>query len=344
MYALSDYDYELPEGLIAQHPARQRDQSRLFCLDRATGRWAHRLFVDIVDLLNAGDILVLNNTQVIPGRLLGRKESGGKAEVLILNYAQGIGDKVFQCLVKSSKRPKPGSRILFGRGLTGRVEMVSPTTCTVSFRDREGFDRILQQVGHIPLPPYIHREDASQDRQSYQTVYACRKGAIAAPTAGLHFTEDLLARLARKGVLVTYLTLHVGYGTFVPVRVADIREHCMHPEWFTLPAETARAINAAKTDGRRVVAVGTTSVRTLEYCAAPAGRVQPRSDMCDLFIYPGYKFKMVDAMITNFHLPQSTLLMLVSAFAGRERILAAYEEAVRGNYRFYSYGDAMLIS
>jgi S-adenosylmethionine:tRNA ribosyltransferase-isomerase len=343
MYALSDYDYRLPDALIAQHPLEQRDQARLLYLHRKTGRWDHRRFTDIADLVNAGDVLVLNNTRVIPGRLLGRKESGGKLEALILNYAQGRRDQVFQCLIRSSKRPKPGSRLIFDRDLEGRVMTVSDTICTVALQGREPLGEALQAIGHMPLPPYIHRDDAPDDRRNYQTVYAEQEGAIAAPTAGLHFTRELLERLTRKGVTVVYLTLHVGYGTFVPVRVADIRQHVMHSEWFTLPEEAAHAINTAKSAGGRVVAVGTTSVRTLEYCAMEKGVIAPGSGMCDLFIYPGFEFKLVDAIITNFHLPQSTLLMLVAAFAGRKSILRAYGEAVRQEYRFYSYGDAMLI-
>jgi S-adenosylmethionine:tRNA ribosyltransferase-isomerase len=343
MYDLSDYDYQLPEALIAQHPLEQRDQSRLLCLDRCSGRSDHRRFADMADLMSAGDVLVLNNTRVVPGRLLGRKESGGKVEALILDYARGRRDQVFECLIRSSKRPRPGGRLLFDRGLEGRVLTVSDTTCKVAFQGGEPLDRTLAAVGHVPLPPYIHREDAPNDRRNYQTVYAEHEGAIAAPTAGLHFTRELLQRLTRKGVMVVHLTLHVGYGTFVPVRVKDIREHRMHAEWFTLSEEASRIINGARAAGRRVVAVGTTSVRTLEYCADEKGRIVPGSGMCDLFIYPGYTFNVVDAMITNFHLPQSTLLMLVAAFAGRENILLAYAEAVRREYRFYSYGDAMLI-
>jgi S-adenosylmethionine:tRNA ribosyltransferase-isomerase len=343
MYDLSDYDYHLPDGLIAQHPLEQRDQSRMLCLHPGTGRWDHRRFADVPDLMTAGDVLVLNNTRVVPGRLLGRKESGGKVEALILDYARGRRDQVFECLIRSSKRPRPGSRLLFDRGLEGRVMTVSDTTCKVAFQGEGPLDGTLEAIGHVPLPPYIHREDAADDRRNYQTVYAEQEGAIAAPTAGLHFTRDLLDRLTRKGVMVVYLTLHVGYGTFVPVRVQDIREHRMHAEWFTLSEETARTINRAKTAGGKVVAVGTTSVRTLEYCSRAGGAIAPGSGMCDLFIYPGFDFKLVDAVITNFHLPQSTLLMLVAAFAGRENILRAYAEAVRQEYRFYSYGDAMLI-
>ena len=344
MYSLSDYDYHLPQALIAQEPLAQRDMSRLLCLGRSTGRWEHRHFGDLVDLLHDGDILVLNNTRVVPGRLLGSKESGGKVEILILDYAQGVRDKIFDCLIKSSKRPKPGSRLFFDRDLTAQVLSVSPTTCRVSFEDQDRFDRILQEIGHIPLPPYIRRADAVQDRQTYQTVYATDKGAIAAPTAGLHFTDLLLEKLTGKGVRTVYLTLHVGYGTFVPVRVDDIRRHRMHAEWFSLSSTAAEVLNRAKSEGRRVVAVGTTSVRTLEHCTDAQGRVTAQSGMCDLFIYPGYQFRLVDAMLTNFHLPQSTLLMLISAFAGRERILTAYAEAVREKYRFFSYGDAMFIS
>ena len=343
MYDLLNYDYRLPEALIAQHPLERRDQSRLLCLQRDTGRWNHRRFADVADVMSPGDVLVLNNTRVVPGRLLGRKESGGKAEVLILDYALGRREQVFECLIRSSKRPRPNSRLFFDRGLEGRVITVSETICTVAFRGGEPLDRTLEAIGHVPLPPYIHRGDAPDDRRNYQTVYAEQEGAIAAPTAGLHFTRDLLDRLTRKGVMVVYLTLHVGYGTFVPVRVQDIRDHRMHAEWFTLSEETARAIREARAAGGRVVAVGTTSVRTLEYCSKANGEIVPGSGMCDLFIYPGYTFNAVDAMITNFHLPQSTLLMLVAAFAGRENILRAYDEAVRCKYRFYSYGDAMLI-
>jgi S-adenosylmethionine:tRNA ribosyltransferase-isomerase len=344
MYSIADYDYHLPDNLIAQQPLHRRDRSRLLCLDRASGLWEHRNFSDLEDLLNPGDLLVLNNTKVIKGRLLGRKESGGKVEVLILDYAQGVGSNRFECMVRASKRPKPGSRLLFGRGLTAEVTDVHSTTCRISFNGTTPLDQVLEEIGHVPLPPYIARPDGPQDAKTYQTVYAEKKGAIAAPTAGLHMTDDMLQRLHQKGIQTVFLTLHVGYGTFVPVRVEDIRRHQMHAEWFSLDAPTADAVRRAKKRGSRVVAVGTTSVRTLEYCAAENGTIKPQSGMCDLFIYPGYEFKAVDAMITNFHLPQSTLLMLVSAFAGREKALKAYEEAVRQRYRFFSYGDAMYIS
>jgi S-adenosylmethionine:tRNA ribosyltransferase-isomerase len=343
MYRLEDYAYDLPEALIAQSPSPERDQSRLMHLSRASGAVAHRRFGDIVDLLAAGDALVLNNTRVVPGRLLGRKQTGGRVEALILDYAVGAPKKVFTCLVKAAKRPKPGSRLMFDLGLEARVLSVDAQTCSLAFSGPADFEQVLDAIGHMPLPPYIRREDSGNDRHAYQTVYAAHKGAIAAPTAGLHFTRELLQRLARKGVQLVYLTLHVGYGTFSPVHCDDIRHHRMHSEWFTLPAESAETVNAAKRRGNRVAAVGTTCVRTLEYCADPSGLVSAQSGSCDLFIYPGYDFKVVDAMITNFHLPRSTLLMLVSAYVGRETILNAYSEAIRANYRFYSYGDGMVI-
>jgi S-adenosylmethionine:tRNA ribosyltransferase-isomerase len=343
MYRLDDYDYTLPEALIAQHPSPERDQSRLMQVSRATGAVTHLRFGDIADVLAAGDVLVLNDTKVVPGRLLGRKQTGGKVEALILDYAQGAAQRVFTCLVKASKRPRPGSRLLFDGGLEAQVLSVNAQTCSLAFNDPPNFEQILERIGHMPLPPYIRRDDSSADHASYQTVYAANKGAIAAPTAGLHFTRELLERLVRKQVRIVYLTLHVGYGTFLPVRSDDIRHHRMHAEWFSLPPEAAETINAAKARNGRVVAVGTTCVRTLEYCAEPSGRIDARSGACDLFIYPGYPFKIVDAMITNFHLPKSTLMMLVSAFAGRENMLAAYAEAVKEKYRFFSYGDGMLI-
>jgi S-adenosylmethionine:tRNA ribosyltransferase-isomerase len=344
MYALTDYDYNLPEALIAQQPVPQRERSRLLCLDRRSGAMDHRRFTDMVNLFEPGDVLVLNDTKVINARLLGRKESGGKVEVLILDYAQGAQGNLFQCMVRASKRPKPGSRLIFDGGLQAQVRAVHEAVCTLSFGGDVALDQALETIGHVPLPPYIRRADAPQDRSTYQTVYAQNKGAIAAPTAGLHFTRALLDQLTVKGVEVVHLTLHVGYGTFVPVRVDDIRRHQMHAEWFSLDATAAGAIGAAKGRGNRVVAVGTTSVRTLEFCASKAGRIAPRTGLCDLFIYPGYQFKVVDAMLTNFHLPQSTLLMLVSAFAGLENVLNAYAEAVKEKYRFFSYGDAMMIS
>ena len=344
MNRLEDYDYELPEHLIAQQPLPERDHSRLLRLERHTGAVCHERFHDLPACFSAGDVLVLNDTRVIPGRLLGRKESGGKIELLIMDYREGLARGVFTCMVKASKRPAVGSRLVFEGGLAARVTGHSDRFCEVLF-DTGGADvaQCLAAVGHVPLPPYIRRNDTGRDRDTYQTVYAARSGAIAAPTAGLHFTQDLLARLAAQGVQIVSITLHVGYGTFVPVRVADIRDHRMHAEWFELSEAAAAAVNAARAGGHRVTAVGTTCVRTLEYCTGPEGRLAARSGMCDLFIYPGYRFKAVDAMVTNFHLPKSTLLMLVSAFAGRENILNAYAEAIRERYRFFSYGDAMII-
>ena len=344
MYRLDQYHYELPEALIAQQPADRRDCSRLLQLQRVSGEVTHGRFADLARLLIPGDVLVLNNTRVVPGRLLGRKESGGQVEVLILDFAKGLAKNRFECMVRASKRPKPGSNLLFGDDLQARVEALNDSTSVLSFNGPAPFEQVLESIGHVPLPPYIRRKDTIRDHENYQTVYARHKGAIAAPTAGLHFTRDLLERLAGKGVAIVFLTLHVGYGTFVPVRVSDIRQHRMHAEWFSLPKEAADVITNAKQSGGRVVAVGTTCVRTLEYCATQPGKIEARSGMCDLFIYPGHRFNIVDAVITNFHLPQSTLLMLVSAFAGRENVLNVYAEAVREKYRFYSYGDAMLIS
>jgi S-adenosylmethionine:tRNA ribosyltransferase-isomerase len=352
MYTLDDYDYGLPECLIAQAPSTDRDGSRLLHLKRGDGSLAHRQFADIVDLLRPTDVLVVNDTRVVPGRLHGRKETGGKVELLILDYGRsdlqrhGDGRRVHRCLIKASKRAAAGVRMRFDQGLLAEVLSFADGVYTVAFSAPEPFDGLLERVGRMPLPPYIKRNATAlleTDRVRYQTVYARQQGAIAAPTAGLHFTDAILKRLQDNGITVAALTLHVGYGTFVPVRVDDIRNHRMHEEWFSISEKTADVINRAKADGRRVVAVGTTSVRTLEFAGRAGGLILPGCGRCDLFIYPGYAFSIVDAMITNFHLPRSTLLMLVSAFAGRERMLDAYAAAVRQGYRFFSYGDAMLI-
>jgi len=352
MYTLDDYDYHLPEALIAQTPATDRDGSRLLHLNRENGIVSHRHFQDIVNLLRPSDVLVVNNTRVIPGRLHGRKATGGKAELLILDYGESDSrcrddfNRLYRCLIKASKQAGAGTRILFEEGLVAEVQDFSNGVYTVAFSAPEPFDGLLSRIGRMPLPPYIKRDETQPDeadRMRYQTVYAREQGAIAAPTAGLHFTDEVLSRIREKGVAVTAVTLHVGYGTFVPVRVDDIRDHRMHEEWFSIPEETARIVSQAKAAGRRVVAVGTTSVRTLEYATGSDGLIHPGSGRCDLFIYPGYPFKTVDAMITNFHLPRSTLLMLVSAFAGRETILSTYDKAVDEKYRFFSYGDAMFI-
>ena len=355
MYQLSDYDYDLPAGLIAQHPVADRKGSRLLALDRRTGRVSHHRFTDIVDLLSPSDVLVVNDTRVIPGRLLGRKTTGGKAEVLLIDYAGGKGEKqgdryMFecQCLVKASKKPSIGTVIEFDAGLEARIaEHHGEGVHTVVFSGPEPFEKTIEMQGRVPLPPYIDRADgngnAGEDKSAYQTVYAAKNGAVAAPTAGLHFSGDLLDALRQKGVEIQALTLHVSYGTFMPVREDDIRKHRIHTERYSVDKNTAERINAAKAKGRRIVAVGTTSVRTLEYLAGENGAIVAGSGSCDLFIYPGYRFKTVDKMITNFHLPKSTLLMLVSAFAGKEAILAAYRVAINEKYRFFSYGDAMLI-
>lgn len=349
-HLLSDYDYDLPPELIAQTPVPDREGSRLLCLGRKDGRTSHRPFSDLPDLITDRDVLVLNNTRVIPGRLHGRKESGGKAEVLIIDYAGGREEEnrfIVQCLVKSSKKPGIGSWLLFEHDLKARVTDGQKGVYTLNFTGPDRFEDWLNRYGHMPLPPYIKRTGESstrRDHETYQTVYASQKGAVAAPTAGLHFSENLLKKIKSRGIKVAIITLHVGYGTFLPVRTSDIRKHKMHSERFSISDRDARLINTVKSNQGRVIAVGTTCVRTLEFTADEAGKIRSGQGECDLFIYPGYQFKTVDAMVTNFHLPESTLLMLVSAFAGREKIMAAYSEAIRQKYRFYSYGDAMFIS
>jgi S-adenosylmethionine:tRNA ribosyltransferase-isomerase len=353
MFSLTDYNYDLPADLIAQQPAAQRDHANLLCLNRQSGELSHHRFDEIVSFLNPGDVLVINNTAVIPGRLTGRKESGGRVEVLVSGYVEDRnsrkpnGHPVCRCMVKASKRPAAGTWLHFEAGLKARVLDSRNGTHILEFYGSDDFETLLDRIGQVPLPPYIKRAAGNKppcnDRSSYQTVYARHKGAIAAPTAGLHFTRELLDRLKTGGVRVVPLTLHVGYGTFLPVRVSDIRSHQMHTENFRIPQQSAATINTARSQGRRVVAVGTTCVRTLEYATNAAGQVAAGSGDCDLFIYPGYRFKVVDALITNFHLPKSTLLMLVAAFAGRQTILEAYRQAVKSKYRFFSYGDAMLI-
>lgn len=353
MFHLSDYDYHLPEDQIAQTPCEQRSASRLMHLDRSTHAISHHRFFDLERLLTPGDLLVVNNTRVIPARLMGTKQTGGQVEVLIIDYAGGmrhLQEKgLFQCdcLIRASRRPKPGSELLLGNGVRALVIAHEDRISTVAFPDGEAFTRELRENGQIPLPPYIRRsgdqDRDARDKKDYQTVYARDEGAVAAPTAGLHFTDALLDRLAEKGIDRAEITLHVGYGTFVPVRVEDIRDHEIHSEYFTVSQEAADQINRTKCRGGRIVAVGTTSVRTLEFLAGDDGCIRPGTGQCNLYIYPGYRFKCVDAMVTNFHLPKSTLLMLISAFYDRERILSAYETAVKESYRFFSYGDAMFI-
>ncbi len=346
---LSDFDYDLPDRLIAQEPAARRDASRLMTVDRRNGAIAHGAFADLPSLLGAGDLLVLNDTRVVPARLRGVKPTGGRVEVLLLERAGGTGrEPVHRCLLDASKPARPGTRIAFGEGLSARVLGRSGEGYEIALESESGDPlEAFYRQGSVPLPPYISRlEDdprAGMDRERYQTVFADRPGAVAAPTAGLHFTPALLDRISAVGARIARLTLHVGPGTFLPVRVENVEEHAMHAEAYELPPSTADAIRETRRAGGRVVAVGTTVVRTLEAAAGADGTVRPGSGLCDLFIRPGHEFEVVDAMLTNFHLPRSTLLMLVSAFAGRERILAAYAEAVREEYRFYSYGDAMFI-
>lgn len=349
MYRIEDYDFPLPEDRIAQRPRPDRDRSRLMVLDRRGGGREHRRFHHLPELLDARDVLVVNDTAVVPARLAGRKETGGRVEVLVLDYADALrraasgGEFVSECLVRASKRPRQGGRLVFGEDLEAEVVETRENTALLRFRCRGDLEAVFERRGTVPLPPYIRRPSDDRDRDAYQTVYASHKGAVAAPTAGLHFTPSLLDAVRRNGVSVAPITLHVGYGTFLPVRVNDIRRHRMHAESFTVPPETAAAVGRARKAGGRVVAVGTTCVRTLEFMADGAGGIRSGSGSCDLFIYPGHRFAAVDAMITNFHLPQSTLLMLVSAFAGYEAVRSAYREAVDEGYRFFSYGDAMFI-
>ena len=353
MFSLSDYDYELPPAQIAQQPAARRDQSRLLVLRRPDGALEHRRFHEIDALFEPGDVLVVNDTRVVCGRLYGHKPSGGRVELLLLDYAECLRRRaegaglIGRCLLRAAKPTRVGTGLVFPEGLTAEVIDATEGVYTVRFDGGDDFEALIERIGHVPLPPYIRRDrqtaGESADRQTYQTVYAAHKGAVAAPTAGLHFTPELLDRLRRAGVEIASITLHVGYGTFLPVRVEDIRDHRMHAESFEIPDRTARTVTAARAGGRRVIAVGTTCVRTLEYSTDSLGRLHAGRGECDLFIYPGYRFKAVDALITNFHLPRSTLLMLVSAFAGRDRILAAYRTAIVEGYRFYSYGDGMMI-
>jgi S-adenosylmethionine:tRNA ribosyltransferase-isomerase len=353
MFSLNHYNFDLSEEYIAQKPVVQRDRSKLLFLHKETGRLSHHQFYEIGDLLLPSDILVVNNTEVIPARLLGKKDTGGKAETLIIDYSTGFknqaddGEFVCRCLIKTSKRPKPGTFIFFNQGLKAEIIYFQDGIYTVKFLFSGHFESLLYKIGNVPLPPYIkrdHHHAICDDSTSYQTVYATQKGAVAAPTAGLHFSVSLLEKLREKGVKIVAITLHVGYGTFLPVRVSDIRDHRIHSEWYSIPEETADIINESKKAGQRIVAVGTTAVRTLEYACNENGMIAKGDGSCDLFIYPGYRFKVVDAMITNFHLPKSTLLMLVSAFTTRENVLNAYQAAIKKRYRFFSYGDAMLIA
>lgn len=341
MLKLSDFDYELPPELIAQEPLPQRDESRLLVVHRDREDFEHRIFREIVAYLTSGDLLVVNETKVLPVRLYGVKEStGGRVEVLLL---RAVGNDLWEALVRPGRRVPPGTRLVFGGGwLAGEVVARTETGGRlIRFRYEGAFEDVLRRVGEVPLPPYIKKKLSAPER--YQTVYAREPGSAAAPTAGLHFTPELLTTIRAMGVEVVPVVLHIGLDTFRPVREENITAHRMHREEYFVPEATAAAINRAKAQRRRVIAVGTTVVRCLETVADERGRVRPGAGMTDLFIYPGYRFKVIDALITNFHLPRSTLLMLVAAFAGREKILRAYREAVQLRYRFYSFGDAMLI-
>ncbi|MGE4401306.1 MAG: tRNA preQ1(34) S-adenosylmethionine ribosyltransferase-isomerase QueA [Desulfobulbus sp.] len=359
IYQLDAYDYELPPERIAQFPEPQRDQSKLLVLEADRAQPTHCHFADIAGYLRASDLLVVNSTKVFPARLLGRKESGGKAELFLLHFPKPVPDQAptaswleanATALIKSSKRPKNGSCLLFSDQLRARVDAINEegkVEVTLQYR-ADGpttLETLLQSHGQMPLPPYISRPQGSstEDMDRYQTRYAHQTGSVAAPTAGLHFSDTLLERIRAKGVQVAQVVLHVGYGTFAPVRTSDIREHRIHREWVEVTAATAELINRTKAEGGRIWAVGTTTVRTLEFAAADTGQVKSMTGECDLFIYPGFSFKVIDNLITNFHLPKSSLLFLVSALAGRERILSAYQEAIARDYRFFSYGDAMAI-
>ena len=338
----SDFYYDLPQELIAQDPLEDRSSSRLLVLNRETGERRHCVFREIAEFLNPGDCLVVNNTKVIPARLMGVKEgTGAGIEVLLLKRCE---DNVWETLVKPGKKARPGARISFGDGLlVGEVlEVVEEGNRRIRFTYEGIFEEILDRLGQMPLPPYITHQ--LKDKNRYQTVYARHEGSAAAPTAGLHFTPELLKEIEEKGVKLAHVTLHVGLGTFRPVKVEDVTQHHMHSEFYVVEEEQARLINETKAAGGRVICVGTTSCRTLESAAGENGLLRAGSGWTDIFIYPGYRFQMMDALITNFHLPESTLLMLVSAFAGKEQVMAAYEEAVRERYRFFSFGDAMLIS
>lgn len=350
---VSDFDFELPDELIARYPMEERTTSRLFHLEGESGKTSHHHFSDIIDFINPGDLLIFNNTRVIPARMFGRKASGGKIEVLLERM---LDEKTFLAHVRSSKAPKEGTELYLGtdklgddNGVKAIMKARQGILFEIELQNEKPILDVLQEVGHIPLPPYIDREDESLDKERYQTVYNKVPGAVAAPTAGLHFDNELLEKLNQKGVNQAFVTLHVGAGTFQPVRVEDVENHHMHAEYAEVPESVCQAIIATKAAGKRVIAVGTTSVRSVESAALEAekqksGLIQPFFADTDIFIYPGKKFRVIDALVTNFHLPESTLIMLVSAFAGYKNTMHAYREAVEKHYRFFSYGDAMFIT
>ena len=337
---VTDFSFELPESLIAHYPMPERSSCRLLSLDGPTGALTHGTFTDLLDKLNPGDLLVFNNTRVIPARLFGRKASGGKIEVLVERM---LDDKRILAHIRASKAPKPGAELLLGDDERINATMTARhgALFEVEFNDQRSVLDILNSIGHMPLPPYIHHQ--LKDKNRYQTVYAKHDGSAAAPTAGLHFTPELLEEIKKKGVHIAHVTLHVGLGTFRPVKVEDVTDHHMHSEFYIVEPEQAELINRVKKEGGKIVAVGTTSCRTLESATDENGILKAGSGWTDIFIYPGYPFKMIDRLITNFHLPESTLMMLVSALAGKDKIMAAYEEAVKERYRFFSFGDAMFI-
>lgn len=338
---VDDFDYHLPEELIAQEPLPERDSSRLMVVHRQSGLIEHRQFRQIVDYLRPGDVLVLNETRVLPARLLGKREdTGGKVEMLLLHPR---GNDRWEVLVRPGKKVKPGTTVVFGDGLLrARVEETTSVGGRVVHFEYEGnWEQLLPKIGEVPLPPYIKKK--LPDPERYQTVYGRVEGSAAAPTAGLHFTPALLHKIRQQGIIITSLILHVGLGTFRPVKVERVEDHRMHAEYYEIPPETAATVNQARREGRRVIAVGTTCVRALETAAGEKGEITPGKGWTDIFIYPGYKFRAIDALVTNFHLPRSTLLMLVAAFAGYELIMEAYRQAVAERYRFFSFGDAMLI-
>ena len=352
MYSLEDYDYNLPDKLIAQEPARERDESRLMCVKRSTGEFGDYCFFDLPSLLREGDLLVVNDAKVVPARLYGQKETGGQVEILVLEHPDRppkIGQDIRWCLMKASKRPKIGSGILFPNGLIGIVKGLGEDgRVQLRFEGKHSLDYVLKKRGCLPMPPYIKRVSNDRrsvtDRERYQTIFSRFSGAVAAPTAGLHFTHDLLKSLQSLGVDIVTITLLVGHDTFRPVRVKDIREHRLGKESYFVGHDSANSIERAKKKGRRIIAVGTTVVRTLETIFKRKGEIVADSGITDLLIYPGFNFRIVDALITNFHLPRSSLLLLVAAFAGRDLTMKAYRWAVESGYRFYSYGDAMLIT
>jgi len=335
-----DFWYDLPEELIAQTPLLARDTSRLLVLDRESGGLAHKHFYDVIDYLNSGDCLVMNDSRVLPARLLGQRPTGGAVEILLL---RDLGDKKWECLCKPGRKMQQGSEVIFGDGeLTATVvSVLEDGNRVVEFHYDGIFLEVLERLGKMPLPPYIKAE--LQDQERYQTVYSRAPGSAAAPTAGLHLTDDLLEKIRQKGIRTAFVTLHVGLGTFRPVKAEEIAEHHMHSELCMMSRETAEILNTTRAEGGRIICVGTTSCRTLESLANADGSFTAGSKWTDIFIYPGYSFKVMDGLITNFHLPESTLIMLVSAFAGRENVLHAYAEAVKEKYRFFSFGDAMYI-